>query len=313
MHDESGPVFVHAWWRSASTYVWAKLRQDNELCCYYEPLHESIAKLTPATIRQAPNIKARELLRHPEVDRDYFAEYADPLRLGKLRYVESLAYERYLLFPGQADPQLHSYLEGLIDSAAQIQRRPVFAFCRSQMRSAWMKKAFGGYHVAQIRNPIDQWNSLLIYPYFTTKMLFSAVGLRALVPGAFRHIPKFDRLANALLAGRAISASEMAKYTLSENEMFALLVSLWIALSLQTISIADQILDVDRLTGDEDYRSRAEKGFAAAGCRVDFSDCAVPSAQRPEQHSDLLARVEEAVGAVSAGTIPIPGLPSFRR
>ncbi len=256
-------------------------------------------------VNAAPNPKISELLRHPVVNKDYYAEYGEPMRLGKLEYVETLAYERYLLFPDQADVQLHGYLQGLIESAAQIQRRPVLAFCRSQMRSAWMKNAFGGYHVAQIRNPVDQWNSFRIYPYFTTKMLFASVGLRVIAPGIFSHIPTFDRLAKALLAGQTISAKDRAKYTLSDDEMFALFVSLWIALSLQALSVADQILDVDRLSSDHDYRSRSVDAFALAGCRVDFSDCAVPSAQSPFEHSNLFAKVEEAIAAISAGRTPI--------
>ncbi len=33
-------MFIHAWWRSGSSYVWSKLRANQSLICYYEPFNE---------------------------------------------------------------------------------------------------------------------------------------------------------------------------------------------------------------------------------------------------------------------------------
>ena len=38
------PLFIHAWFRSGSTYIWSKLRNDEKLICYYEPFHEVLAE-----------------------------------------------------------------------------------------------------------------------------------------------------------------------------------------------------------------------------------------------------------------------------
>src|SRR4026208_1945481 len=129
------PIFIHAWWRSGSTYIWAKLREDEALCCYYEPLHEQIADQSLTAIEVPPDKEASENFRHPVLKKNYFAEYAELLRSGELRHSKEFAYSNYLLQPWQVDDGLRSYIEGLIASASNARRRPVLCFCRSQMRS----------------------------------------------------------------------------------------------------------------------------------------------------------------------------------
>ena len=97
------PIFIHAWWRSGSTYVWLKLRENASARCYYEPLHEKIARLDLASVEAGPEAGISEALRHPSAKENYFAEFADLLRSGGLRYFPELAYDRYFLTPGQAD------------------------------------------------------------------------------------------------------------------------------------------------------------------------------------------------------------------
>ena len=121
--------------------------------CYYEPLHEKIARLDADTIERSPETDLSQALKHPIVKRDYFAEYVDLLRSGSLRYSPELAYDRYFLRPGQADIKLRNYLNGLISDARSAMRRAILCFCRSQMRSAWMKETFGGIHVASNTKP----------------------------------------------------------------------------------------------------------------------------------------------------------------
>ena len=116
MHDNE-PIFIHAWWRSGSTYIWSKLREDESCRAYFEPLNERIPDLTLSMIEAAPDADASRGLRHPILARDYFAEYADLLRSGGLCYSRELAFDRYLLQPDQPDPQLHAYIATLVESA----------------------------------------------------------------------------------------------------------------------------------------------------------------------------------------------------
>lgn len=265
------PVFINAWWRSSSTYVWSRLRRDNTLRCYYEPLNERISTLKPSDIESSPETAISQALRHPAQTENYFSEYLDLIKSGTLNYSPDLAYERYILKPGQEDKKLLAYLSGLISSATSAGKKPVLCFCRSQMRSAWMRHALGGVHVAQIRSPINQWQSFQVNHYFTQKMVTIALHLHASNPEAFSHIKEFHRQAGDIISGKTNAIN------LSSEDMLSIFLVIWIASTLQAISTCDYLLDVERLSEENGYQIETSEWFRAHGCTVDFSDCAAPS------------------------------------
>src|SRR5438067_1860525 len=259
--NRADPLFIHAWWRSGSTYIWAKLREDESHCCYYEPLHEQIADQSLAAIDTPPGLEASKGFRHPILKTNYFAEYARLLRSGSLGHSKELAYDRYLLQPGQVDDKLRNYLEGLIASASEANCRPMLCFCRSQMRSAWMKAAFRGIHVAQIRNPADQWSSFPIRPYFAIHMIIIALRLRRLHPLAFAHIERFERFAQQIAKRPWMPEEMLAEHFItpfvSQRDCLDVFLVIWIASALQAVAYCDFLLDIDRLSNDIEYRNVA--------------------------------------------------------
>ena len=304
MMSAGDPIFIHAWWRSGSTYIWSKLRENKSCRCYFEPLNRSIGDLDLATVEAAPEIADSEALRHPDLNSHYFAEYAELLRSGSLHYSPDLAYQRYLLQPEQADERLHNYLDGLISSASAAGRRAILCFCRSQMRSAWMKKTFGGIHVAQIRNPVDQWASfksfqLNVRPNFAVDMIGIALTLRGSHPHAFEHIEPFERFAKQISKRSSLPDDLIAKIVrqfVSHSDCFDVFLVIWIASALQAIAYCDFLLDIDLLSTDLDYRNTTSRWFDSIGCPVDFSDCASPTS--PELFSSSESTVEDAVSAL---------------
>jgi hypothetical protein len=296
---EMSAIFVHAWWRSSSTYVWSKLRRDPSLRCYYEPLHERLAALDRATIEGPAEVGISRLLRHPIPEKNYFAEYSDLVACGRLHYAQELAYARYLLRPEQTDGMLRSYLDGLIGAAVAAGRRPVLCFCRSQMRSAWMRRVFGGVHIAQVRNPFDQWTSFQVNPYFIRQMLTIALALRAQHPLAFAHVERFERVAEALAQQDGFPGERGNALALDRWDVLGVFLVLWIASVLQAIGCCDYLLDVDRLSGEDDYRLESSRWFGTLGCAIDFTDCTTPSAQSSLPDAALL----EAMAAKAAAAI----------
>jgi hypothetical protein len=299
------PIFIHAWWRSGSTYVWSKLRENKSCRCHYEPLHERIATLNLATVKAAPEIGVSRRLRHPPPKKHYFAEYAKLVRSGSLNYFPELAYDRYLLQPVQMDERLRNYLEGLISSASAAKRRAILCFCRSQMRSAWMKQTFGGLHVAQIRNPVDQWASFKVDSYFVSNMIIIALRLRVLYPRAFAHIQPFESFAQQL-SKRALPAEVIADYFIpqfvNQRDCLDIFLVIWIASALQTIACCDFVLDIDLLSTDPEYRLDVSRWFGAIGCPVDFSDCSSPTSGDKDAVISTLDRMaEDAAGAIGSG------------
>jgi hypothetical protein len=281
MNVGADPIFVHAWWRSGSTYVWSKLRQNDSCLCYYEPLHEKMARFSAAAIDQPPDPEQSRFFRHPPQTKNYLAEYAEPVRSDSLHFSPTLSYDRFLLQAGKSDEELRRYIDGLVTAALAAGRRPVLCFCRSQMRSAWMKQAFGGIHVAQIRNPSDQWASFGVEPYFRNKMLIIALKLHGLHPNSFAHIEAFDRFARNMATRPSVPVQQMFKFFLKPKDILAVFLLLWIASALQATSHADFILDIDLLSVDAGHRRMATEWFDSIGCSADFSDCASPTANTP--------------------------------
>jgi hypothetical protein len=292
-------IFIHAWWRSGSTYIWSKLRDNEALRCYYEPLHEELAEINPNDLG-TPNIELSSLVRHPIPKKHYYFEYAELLRSNSLRYCSELAYDQYLLLPGQAEDKLGIYLDGLISAASAAGKRPVLCFCRSQMRSAWMKENFGGTHIAQIRNPADQWSSFGVTPYFTERLITIGLKLRNLHPLAFVHITPFERLARDLSKRPSIPAEMIYKFFLSKTDILGVYLVIWIASALQAISCCDLLLDIDLLSNDAQYRNIASQWFESIGCPTDFYDCSIPTSSN--LNSESFGRtVEEATCAIRSG------------
>jgi hypothetical protein len=299
------PIFIHAWWRSGSTYVWSRLRENESCRCYFEPLNPSIAELKLTTVQQLPDIDDTRNFRHPPLKTHHFAEYAELLGSATLGYSPDLAYDRYLLRPGHSDQRLQDYLSRLISSAAAADRRPVLCFCRSQMRSAWMKETFGGRHLAQIRNPADQWASFKSYqsevrPNFAVEMIIIALKLRHLHPDAFVHIEEFERFAQQLAKRAALPMETIAQYFIPQfvrqRDCLDVFLVIWIASALQAISYCDLVLDIDELSTKLDYRKTVEQWFASIGLRVDFSDCSSPTAAEPNPTFERA--VKDAVNAI---------------
>jgi hypothetical protein len=303
---DADPIFIHAWWRSGSTYVWSKLRENESLVCYYEPLHERNAHLTVEKVEEPADEKISRELRHPMQTKNYFSEYAALIRSNDLQFSPTLPYDRFLLRPDEADDALKIYIDGLLRVASDANRIPVLCFVRSQMRSAWIKKAFGGVHIAQIRNPLDQWASFRVEPYFRDKMLIIALNLRKLHPAAFAHIEAFERFARYMSKHPASVVERLFDTFVAEKDALAVFLIIWLASALQAICVADFILDIDWLSSDLESRKTAERWFATIGCPVDFSDCASPSwDELPVSRSEFEHLVEDATTAIRSKAAPL--------
>ncbi len=207
----------------------------------------------------------------PYLKKNYFHEYLEVIKSGKLNFDQKLSYADYLLKPDEINNKLYQYLAGLISASLDRvpARKPILCCCRSQMRSAWMKHTFGGSHVGQIRNPFDQWASFHVNPYFFQKMIMIALSLRAKHKNAFAHIDQFEKQAESLM-------DHNANLQLSRLDSMRLFMLIWNASSLQILSTCDYMMDVDRLSSDAQYQRETSAWFHTQGCKADFTDCMTP-------------------------------------
>ena len=172
------------------------------------------------------------------------------------------------------------------------------------MRSAWIRKNFPGTHVAQIRDPLPQWDSFSIQPFFRNTLIKIALDLRRTCPACFSHIPNFDRFAEALDKRRSLPADQLYEFFLKQDDFLALFILVWVLSALQSISFSHLTLDVDRLTDDGVYRASVQEWFAALGCDLDLADCSIPKTTQVDPgQADAMAI--EAGRAFKRGACPI--------
>lgn len=287
-------VFVHSWFRSSSTWLWAKFRSDQTLRAYYEPLNEELPLWTPELIRSRPAI-AFKGDRHPSLDRHYFYEYLSLIEKNALNFKPEFSYQRYLLLRSEADDVLSDYLNGLISDAGAVGKRPVLCFCRSQMRSLWMSKTFGGVHIGQVRNPWDQWRSFGSHPYFHTQTARTAILLNGRVPGSFAHVPAISHAS----AGKAGIHFDMP----SLRQCFALI---WLASTLQVLAASELVVDTDLISVSEEARRELEVELLSHDLPIDLSDCR-STARPPDGKANLDSALREAAAALfghASGLLP---------
>jgi hypothetical protein len=154
-------------------------------------------------------------------------------------------------------------------------------------------------------------------------MVNVAMRLRALHPGAFSRIERFEEQA-AALSGR--HGERPNALTLDKRDVLALFLVLWIASALQAVACCDYLLDVDRLSADPACRQEASDWFAKLGGGIDFADCATPiKAESPSASRVREKAVERAAAAIrseasclvvsgrQAVTARLPGLSAASR
>jgi len=119
-------------WRTSSTYVWKKFREQPQYRAYYEPLHELLAKPREQVLSIGHERRSADL-RHPPINRSYFAEFPFAAGAGVPFFEKALSYERYCLQENDKDEPLHRYIANLLAFAgrkktaarAAIQSQPI--------------------------------------------------------------------------------------------------------------------------------------------------------------------------------------------
>lgn len=264
-------VFVHSWFRSGSTWLWGKFRNDSQFVAFYEPLNEELPEWTPHLLKTRA-ARAFEGDKHPSNDKHYFFEYLELIASDRLQFDKKLAFDRYFLTADEEDASLKDYLSRLIGEANDLHRRPALCFCRSQMRASWVKRNFEGLHIAQVRNPWDQWASFGRHGYFKKSLLITAYCIEKSHPGCFSHIEGFDRLVSAWKSGKQAGISEKA--------CFAAYSILWIASTVQAVATSDIILDTDLVSASRSHREKISSQLADRSLPSDLSDCKQPDAHK---------------------------------
>jgi hypothetical protein len=275
-------VFLHAGWRSASTYVWNRFRRNPSTTSFYEPFGESLARCSPKRIQR--QTAGGWNSRHPPLALPYAQEYCPLLRpflKGLPGYRRDFALARY--FPaGGVRPETR-YLARLIKHARRQGTSAVFGFCRSLGRAAALKEALGGYHLIVRRNPLQQWLSCRSYRQSVSLSYFELCHfmILALAPTGsparrFAEMLGLPRLPPGLL--EQYKFLHAAIYPWSDELSYRAFAAVSLLSYAAAEPAADMVLDVDRLGRSSQYRDAMRARILAdVGLAIDFDDCRVPS------------------------------------
>jgi hypothetical protein len=313
------PVFIHASPRSGSTYFFNVLRRNTSLMCFNEVLMDgknNVSRSPQTDERKSPsaNKPSSWNVNHHFLDRADDEEFVEAWDAVMHLYPPTPAYRDYLPADGVLDDGVKAYLSGLNDYANAQGKRAAFCEINSRGRAGALRDAFGGFHVAQFRDPINQFGSyyrplteggewgFLLHP-LNELGINGRHPLYEIVPKEWRPPvlpwPATDPTRRwATAVEYILLLADQRPDTLTEAfrwHMFA-----WLLSNLAAIAYSDFVLDIDKTHDDDAYRRDVMNVFAStSGINVDFSDITKFSRYYQFESLDPTAVASQAVTAVN--------------
>jgi hypothetical protein len=272
------PIFIHACWRTGSTYIWSKFRAQDDFCAYLEPLHDAFIKTNVKVFEDQFDQKINRVLRHPELARHYFCEYPFRPEGGVEKFEEHFPYERYCLSEKDSDPALHAYIAHLILLARQKGQRPVLQFNRGLLRSRWLTRHFQPVNILLLRNPCDIWASFCSFsnPYFRA-VLSCILGQNGSHP-LFAPLWEIGDVPSFCRPDFEEDYSFYQRFAEQAGECLRLPFYYFYALtSLYNLAACDVVIDINAITQSEAARRNVTQQLDALGIRISLDDCKIPT------------------------------------
>jgi hypothetical protein len=285
------PIFVHASPRSGSTYFFNVLRRNESLLCFNEAIMDGkrdYGRLKKTEERDLLRVEAQKWdVNHHFLEREDFEEFIDAWDSVMHLCPEFPSFHDYLPPNGVLSKDLSAYLAGLMSYARSQNKRPVLCEINSRGRAGALRGAFGGYHIAQYRDPFSQFGSFVralvegqAWGFLSTPLteLGTSAGhpLYRLIPEAWR-VPNLpwrtaSRAQFWASCARYIAATASLRPETVEN-LFAWHMFSWVLNNLVAVSYSDMALDIDKVHDDANYRASVIGDLTREiGVAPDFSD-----------------------------------------
>ena len=282
------PVFIHSQFRTGSTYLWSKFRQDRGNCCYYEPFHQDLVKLGP----QRPHLWSHDrmttrAMRHPDLDKNYLAEYEpllSPEQAGVPFFKKSFSFDDFC--NNGPNPEQKQYIDFLIAQTGS--RRPVFKFTRSSLRIRWFAENYPeALHIYLVRNPRDQFQSYVMMDEENKEQIFLVMDLIAasinkqqpLFCCLAAHLPLLEYHADSFDTELEVYRRLLNYYSLEQR--FFIFSVIWFQALVENALHAGLIININLLQESPAYRDAISRRLAEQGAGdSDFSDCRISTCRQ---------------------------------
>jgi hypothetical protein len=281
------PVFVHASARGGSTYFFNVLRRNKSFLCFSSAIIDG-KKDIARTHLPPKQIIRRKLFNanHRFLERPDYYEFIEAWDAVMHLCPDFPTFQDYLPPNGVLSSDIRIFIAALIEHARSQNKRPILCETNSRGRVGALRDAFGGFHIAQYRDPLSQFGSFiraLIEGGFWGFLSHPATELGvcgthplyAVVPPAWR-VPNLPWVANTRAQRWASDAQYIAMIGSPEREtiekVFRWHLFSWVLSNLAAIAYSDLALDMDKLHEDTSYRSSIINNLATIDVPVDFKD-----------------------------------------
>ena len=272
------PVFIHAMWRTGSTYIWAKFRENPGYRAYYEPLHEVFVDMSADKLQAIWSDEATVVKRHPHLKAAYFAEFQELAAGGGVRFEKSFPYQQYCLGEAEQEESLRGYIGELLVLALANGQTPVLQFNRSLLRAGWLTAHFNPINILLLRRPLDVWKSFLSFEdrYFPTVI--------AMIAGQNQHHPLLHELVKRhgvpFFRGETLQAEYGFYHDYASRnleKLYPLFYEFYVLTSVYAARYADCIIDLNEITESPSSRQAVGQKLRALGIEISLDDCRLPA------------------------------------
>jgi len=304
----SHPIFIHSLFRTGSTYLWNKFRQNDKYDCYYEPLNQFLSEIS----KEKPYIwgydsHATDKAGHPRITKNHLAEYEkllQPNQKGIPFFKKAFSFDDYC--NNSPNPDLKKYIDHLIHAADEEGKRPVLQFNRTAFRIKWFKTYFpGSTNIYLVRNPRDQWQSYI--SMFEDNNLDIFLIMDLLASGLNRNNPWFKGLAPYIYLVEYHSDKfhdeelvyRILRDVYSYEELYLIFYYTWLSALWEGACNADILFSIDLLVEDKFYYKQIIASLKKHDINgIDFPDVQPRHYQEYQLETGKMVEIEEMVCAI---------------
>jgi hypothetical protein len=317
---DRGPIFIHAAHRSGSTYFFNVLRRMDPLLSFNEAISDEFSDLGKSDFARGRNEFARQVARgqfhrvHYFLKSDGKAEFVDAWDNIMHLYPSAPVFRDYVPQGGALPSELQAYLTALIDYANAKGKRAALCEVFSRGRAGALRGAFGGFHIAQYRDPLCQFGSSFRTLQEVGGITFMIIPLLELGPNGknplYSIIPEAWRVPTLPWpaddqAQRWASTQQYRSIILASEpgaleRVFRWHLLSWFLNNLVAIIHSDFVLDIDRAYDDSDYRELVQDVISSqVGMAPDLSDLTKFSRYYHFEDIDMARVCEEVVALIN--------------